>query len=99
MIIAFLCRPGNKPNGSFAGMVNNAVTITHEPDRYPDPGRCRRLRWGLAGWQGAEILSAEVRAEIVRPAIVRQASGLEPQRDAPSAQVSRRGRTVLVEFQ
>ena len=51
------------------------------------------------GAQGAEILSAEVRAEIVRPAIVRQASGLEQQRDAPSAQLSRRGGTILVEFQ
>ena len=49
--------------------------------------------------QGPEILSAEVRAQIVRPAIVRQVSGLEPRRDMPSAQVSRRGPTVLVEFQ
>ena len=48
---------------------------------------------------GVEILSAEVRAEIVRPAIVRQASGFEPRRDAPAPQISRRGRTILVEFQ
>ena len=51
------------------------------------------------GGQGVEILSAEVRAEIVRPAIVRQASGLEQQRDAPTAQINRRGGTILVEFQ
>jgi hypothetical protein len=55
--------------------------------------------WASPGGQGAEILGAEVRAEIVRPAIVRQASGLEEQRDAPSAQINRRGRTILVEFQ
>jgi len=53
----------------------------------------------LPGAQGVEILSADVRAEIVRPAIVRQVSGLEAQRDAPSAQVSRRGGAILVEFQ
>lgn len=51
------------------------------------------------GGRGVEILSAEVRAEILRPAIVRQASGLEQRLDAPSAQTSRRGRTILVEFQ
>ena len=51
------------------------------------------------GGQGVEILSAEVRAEIVRPAIVRQASGLELQRDAPAPQISRRGEAILVEFQ
>lgn len=48
---------------------------------------------------GVEILSAEVRAEIIRPAIVRQASGLEQLRDAPASQISRRGSTILVEFQ
>ena len=51
------------------------------------------------GGQGVEILSTEVRAEIVRPAIVRQASGLEPGRDAPAPQISRRDGTILVEFQ
>jgi len=54
---------------------------------------------GSSGGQGVEILSAEVRAEIVRPAIVRQASGLEHGRDMPAPQISRRGGTVLVEFQ
>jgi hypothetical protein len=48
---------------------------------------------------GVEILGAEVRAEIIRPAIVRQASGLEQRRDAPAPQLSRRGPTILVEFQ
>ena len=51
------------------------------------------------GGHGVEVLSAEVRAEIVRPAILRQASGLEQRSDAPSAQISRRGRAILVEFQ
>jgi hypothetical protein len=48
---------------------------------------------------GVEILSAEVRAEIIRPAIVRQASGLEQRGGAPAPQLSRRGSTILVEFQ
>jgi hypothetical protein len=48
---------------------------------------------------GVQLVSADVRAEIVRPAIVRQASGLEERRDAPAAQITRRGRTILVEFQ
>ena len=51
------------------------------------------------GGQGVQILGAEVRAEIVRPAIVRQASGLEQRHDAPAPQISRRGATILVEFQ
>jgi hypothetical protein len=51
------------------------------------------------GGRGVEVISAQVHVEIVRPAIVRQASGLEPQRDAPAPQISRRGRTILVEFQ
>lgn len=52
-----------------------------------------------SGGQGVQIAAAQVQVEIVRPAIVRQVSGLEERRDAPSAQISRRGRTVLVEFQ
>ena len=49
--------------------------------------------------QGAQVESARVQAEIVRAVIVRQASGLQPDRDAPAPQITRRGRTVLVEFQ
>jgi hypothetical protein len=52
-----------------------------------------------SGGQGVQIVTAQVQVEIVRPAIVRQDTGLEERRDAPSAQISRRGRTVLVEFQ
>lgn len=52
-----------------------------------------------SGGQGVQIVSAQVQAEILRPAIVRQASGLEERRDAPASQISRRGRTILVEFQ
>jgi hypothetical protein len=51
------------------------------------------------GGQGVQIVAAQVQVEIVRPAIVRQGSGLEERLDTPSAQISRRGRTVLVEFQ
>jgi hypothetical protein len=54
---------------------------------------------GSSAGQGVEILSAQVRAEIVRPAIVRQASGLEQGREMPAPQISRRGGTVLIEFQ
>jgi hypothetical protein len=52
-----------------------------------------------SGGQGVQIVTAQVQAQIIRPAIVRQLSGLEERRDAPSAQISRRGRTILVEFQ
>jgi len=51
------------------------------------------------GGQGVQIVTTQVQVEIVRPAIVRQDTGLEERRDAPSAQISRRGRTVLIEFQ
>jgi len=54
---------------------------------------------GASGGQGVQIVSATARAEIVRPAIVRQASGFEARSDAPAPQISRRGRTILVEFQ
>jgi hypothetical protein len=52
-----------------------------------------------AGGGGVEILTAQVQVEIVRPVIVRQQSGLQPDRDAPVPQISHRGRTILVEFQ
>ena len=48
---------------------------------------------------GVEILTARVQAEIVRPVIVRQQSGLQTDRDAPVPQITHRGRTILVEFQ
>jgi hypothetical protein len=51
------------------------------------------------GGHGAEVLSARVQAEIVRPAIVRQVSGFEQGKDMPVAQITRSGRTILVEFQ
>jgi hypothetical protein len=49
--------------------------------------------------RGAQIASAEVRATIVKAVAVRQASGPELTPDSPAPQISRRGRTVLVEFQ
>ena len=51
------------------------------------------------GGSGVQVASAQARATIVKAAVVRQASGLEPQPDAPAAQITRRGTTVLVEFQ
>jgi hypothetical protein len=49
--------------------------------------------------RGVELASAQVQAQILRPAIVRQASGLQHDGNGPTAQISRRGQTVLVEFQ
>ena len=50
--------------------------------------------------RGVEIASARVTAVILRPAIVRQGSGVEPgPADAPQPQITRRGREVLVEYQ
>lgn len=49
---------------------------------------------------GPQIASAGARAEILRPAIVRQASGPQQlSRDAPQPRVVRRDGRVLVEFQ
>ena len=50
--------------------------------------------------RGVELVSAQVTARIVQPAIVRQAGGPErPAPDAPSPQITRRGAQVLVEYQ
>ena len=50
--------------------------------------------------RGVQIASAQVQARILRPAIVRQASGPRLEgRDGPAPQISRRGGTVLVEYQ
>ncbi len=51
------------------------------------------------GGSGVQVASAQARATIVKAVAVRQASGLEPRPDAPAAQITRRGTTVLVEFQ
>ena len=48
---------------------------------------------------GVQLASAQARATIVKAVIVRQASGLQEDRDGPVPQFNRRGRTVLVEFQ
>lgn len=46
------------------------------------------------------VVLAGVRAEILPSAAVRQASGLQPGSEtAPRPQISRRGRTVLIEFE
>jgi len=50
--------------------------------------------------RGAELAEARVTAQILPAAIVRQASGPEPSGDrGPRHQLTRRGKTVLVEFQ
>jgi hypothetical protein len=54
---------------------------------------------GTGEERGVQLASAQVRAAIVRPAIVRQASGLEQGDEAPVPQISRRGRTILIEFE
>lgn len=49
---------------------------------------------------GVELASAQVSAQILRPAIVRQGSGWERAApDAPEPRIARRGGMVLVEFQ
>ena len=49
--------------------------------------------------RGVQVETAEVRAQIVRPVIVRQSSGWQQAPDAPVPQITRRGPTILVEFQ
>jgi hypothetical protein len=48
---------------------------------------------------GAQLAQAQVQVVIVKAAAVRQATGPEPQRDAPVPQITRRTGEVLVEFQ
>lgn len=55
---------------------------------------------GRAPTRGVDLASAQVRAEVLRPAIVRQADGLQDAGpEAPRPQVSRREGTVLIEFE
>jgi ABC-type proline/glycine betaine transport system substrate-binding protein len=51
------------------------------------------------GDAGVQLASAQARAAIVQAAMVRQDSGLEEDPDAPTPQISRRGITVLIEFE
>ena len=51
------------------------------------------------GGSGVQVAGAQARATIVSAVAVRQASGLEPKADAPVPQITRRGTSVLVEFQ
>jgi hypothetical protein len=48
---------------------------------------------------GAQVASAQARATIVKAVVVRQATGLQEDRDGPVPQISRQGRSVLIEFQ
>ena len=52
-----------------------------------------------AAGSGAQLVSAQARATIVEAVIIRQASGLQADREGLAAGISRRGRTILVEFQ
>ena len=50
--------------------------------------------------RGAEVAAARVSAQVLRPVIVRQASGLEqPDADAPRPQTHRRTGRILIEFE
>ena len=49
--------------------------------------------------QGTQVERVRVSVEIVRPVIVRQASGIEQGRDSHRPQITRRGREVLYEFE
>ena len=49
--------------------------------------------------RGVQLATAEVSARIIRPAIVRQASGVEQDKDGPEPRITRHGRTILVEYQ
>jgi len=50
--------------------------------------------------RGVVLADARVTAQILSAVIVRQASGLQRGNDAPPrAQISRRGNTILAEFQ
>ena len=55
---------------------------------------CRRRRSPRA-----QVERVRVSVEIVRPVMVRQASGIEQGRDSHRPQVTRRGREVLYEFE
>lgn len=52
-----------------------------------------------SGGSGVQLATAEARATIVKAVVVRQSSGLQEDRDAPVPQISRRGGTILVEFE
>jgi hypothetical protein len=55
---------------------------------------------GDQGGAGAQVATAQVGVEILRPIMVRQSSGLQPlDAEAPAPQVSRRGGAILIEFQ
>ena len=49
--------------------------------------------------RGVEFAEARVQAVILKPAIVRQATGLVVDADAPAPQITRRDGSVLVEYQ
>ena len=48
---------------------------------------------------GVQLVTAQARAVIIEPVIVRQASGPETSRNGPAPQIKRRGREVFVEFE
>ena len=70
-----------------AALILAAATASASPPEAP------------GGGSGVQLATAQVRATIVKAVVVRQASGIEQDRDAPTPQISRRGQTVLVEFE
>ncbi len=51
------------------------------------------------GGSGVQLATAQARATIVKAVVVRQASGVEQDDEAPARQITRRGATILIEFQ
>jgi hypothetical protein len=49
--------------------------------------------------RGVEIAGARVTVQILQPVVIRQTTGFEKDADSPRAQVTRRGREVLIEFE
>ena len=70
-----------------AALILAAATATAPPPAAPERG------------SGVQLATGQVRATIVRPVIVRQSSGVQEDRDGPAPHISRRGQTVLIEFQ
>lgn len=93
--------PGNVLKVPFAGWVNGPLRLAAMMIVPLILAATASVAAGAAAeGRGAQVASATVRAEILRPAIVRQTGGLlEPTPDAPRPRIVRRDGLVLIEFQ
>ena len=57
------------------------------------------LAVAVAAAPAPQVASAQASVEIVKPVVVRQASGPVAQAEMPAYQITRSGNAVLVEFQ